>query len=254
MEKRPPLSQPPTFHVEPRPDALLEVQLSDLQRLASLGVLAGAVLHEINNALTPALSYSQLALANPLDQALARKALERAVAGIRHATKIAESTLGLAMLSESATAERSPFSRLEGVLENTRTALAHTVEMAGVFLKFESPTGLCAGMHPLELQQVLVNLVTNSIRACTRGGEIKIRCSTRNNAVNPGGVEIEVVDDGAGVCDQVRSRLFQPLASGAVGGHGLGLMASRQLVEAAGGTLEFDGAYTPGARFVIRLS
>lgn len=239
--------------MEPRPDALLDVQLADLQRLASLGVLAGAVLHEINNALTPALSYSQLALASPQDQALTRKALERAVAGIQHATKIAESTLGLAMLSDPGS-ENPPLSLVAVVVEDAREAVFQLADSAGVRIEVFCPTDLYAAIQPLELQQVIVNLVTNSIRASGRGGEIRIQCSTQNKPGTARVVEIEVVDNGTGVCNRIRGRLFQPLASGAAGGHGLGLMASRRLIEAAGGTLEFDGGHTPGARFVIRLN
>ncbi len=241
------------FHVEPRPDVQLDVQLADLQRLASLGVLAGAVLHEINNALTPALSYSQLALANPTDHQLAAKALERAVAGIRHASRIAESTLGLVMVSENTGGNARIGVRLPTVLEAACNSVSTQIEKQGITLQVSCPDGLTASMNPLELQQVLVNLLTNSIRATCPGGSICINCSTWNTGADRG-VEIELVDTGCGVTAAVRERLFQPLASGTVGGHGFGLMVSRRMVEAAGGQLEFDGDYSPGARFVIRVS
>ncbi len=238
--------------MEPRPDVLLDVQLADLQRLASLGVLAGAVLHEINNALTPALSYSQLALANPNDPQLATKALERAVAGIRHAARIAESTLGLVMVSENTSGNSRIGVRLQTVVEAASNSVLTQVEKQGVSIQINCSTGLTVAMNPLELQQVLVNLISNSIRAAGRGSSIHLNCSTWNTDTSRG-VEIEVIDSGSGVPEAVRDRLFQPLASGTAGGHGFGLMVSRRMVEAAGGQLEFDRDYSPGAKFVIRI-
>lgn len=252
MEDRSQTTGQKTFHVEPRLDVLLDVQLADLQRLASLGVLAGAVLHEINNALTPALSYSQLALANPSDHQLAAKALERAVAGIRHATRIAESTLGLVMVSENTGGNTRIGVPLPTVVDAARSSVLMQIEKLGLSLYIQCTAGLTVAMNPLELQQVLVNLLSNSIRSTGPGGSIHLNCSTWNTGTGRG-VEIEMIDSGSGVDNAVRERLFQPLASGAHGGHGFGLMVSRRMVEAAGGQLEFDGDYSPGARFVIRI-
>ena len=244
-----------------RPDASLDMQLTELQRLASLGILAGAVLHEINNALTPALSYSQLALANPDDHALTRKALERAIAGIRHASRVADSTLGLVRSAEHGPAATPPAIQLLPIVEAAKDSMLPLAAKAGVGIETVCSGELVAVINPVELQQVLINLISNSIRAASRGGLIRVGCSTWNNGASGVGAEIEVVDDGQGVEPSIRARLFQPMVSAAhaghahgnATGHGLGLMISRRLIEAAAGQLTFDAAHTPGARFVIRI-
>ncbi len=237
------------FHVEPRPDALLDIQLADLQRLASLGVLTAAVLHEINNALTPAMTYSQLALANPGDAVLMKKALERAVSGIKHANRIAESTLGLAMPSERES-KRACDTCATAAIETVQSSVSTIACQAGVSVVTACDHGIRLAMDPMELEQVLVNLVKNSICASQIGGVVHIRCSTQNITQS---AVIEVVDEGVGVCASIREKLFRPLATGRVDGHGIGLMVSRRLIEAAGGKLDFDSEHSPGARFVIQL-
>jgi len=72
----------------------LRRQVVELQRVSSLGVIAGSVCHELNNALTPILSYAKLGLRNP-DPEFRRKAFEKILDGAQRATAIAGGVLGL---------------------------------------------------------------------------------------------------------------------------------------------------------------
>jgi len=100
----------------------------------------------------------------------------------------------------------------------------------------------------LALEQIFGNLLRNALEA-TAGKRGHIRVST---ALVAGAVEAVVEDDGPGVPDQMRARLFKPFATGRSAGTGLGLHISRSLAEEAGGALELleNG---PGARFLLRL-
>ena len=100
----------------------------------------------------------------------------------------------------------------------------------------------------LALEQIFGNLLRNALEA-TAGRRGHIRVST---ALVAGAVEAMVEDDGPGVPDQMRARLFKPFATGRSSGTGLGLHISRSLAEEAGGALELleNG---PGARFLLRL-
>ena len=98
------------------------------------------------------------------------------------------------------------------------------------------------------LEQIFGNLLRNALEAMA-GKRGRIRVSTAQQA---GAVEAIVEDEGPGVPDAMRARLFSPFSTGRAAGTGLGLYISRSLAEEAGGALDLleNG---PGARFRLRL-
>jgi two-component system, OmpR family, sensor kinase len=99
---------------------------------------------------------------------------------------------------------------------------------------------------PARLRQVFANLLVNAAQAGARRVEI-------GGALRADDLQVTVRDDGPGVAQEVRDRLFDPFATGREGGTGLGLAVSRRIVERHGGTLTLlrtDGA---GATFELRL-
>jgi signal transduction histidine kinase len=98
------------------------------------------------------------------------------------------------------------------------------------------------------LEQIFGNLLRNALEAMA-GKRGRIRVSTAEQA---GAVEAVVEDEGPGVPDAMRARLFSPFNTGRASGTGLGLYISRSLAEEAGGALDLleNG---PGARFRLRL-
>lgn len=104
-----------------------------------------------------------------------------------------------------------------------------------------------------ELQQLLVNLVTNAVQAMPGGGTLTLR--TRDwceDGVRRGAIA-EVQDTGAGVPPALREQLFLPLFTTRHDGNGLGLWISLNLVERHGGAIEVDNAEGGGAVFRVRL-
>jgi PAS domain S-box-containing protein len=101
-----------------------------------------------------------------------------------------------------------------------------------------------------KINQVVMNLVSNSIDACDEGGEIRVVTRTE-----PDGVRLEVHDDGCGIPPEVRERIFDPFfTTKPVGvGTGLGLSISYGIVQDHGGTIEVDSAPGVGTCFRVFL-
>jgi signal transduction histidine kinase len=104
------------------------------------------------------------------------------------------------------------------------------------------------------LQQVLTNLLDNAIKYSPAGAEIEARLLLEGERVT-----IEVLDQGVGIPEDAREHVFRrfyrvdPTLTGGVGGSGLGLYISRQLVEAMGGSIRVEANHPHGSRFVVSL-
>lgn len=102
---------------------------------------------------------------------------------------------------------------------------------------------------PVQLRQVLLNLLENAVQATAPKGEVTVEGSSL-----PGFVDVSVEDTGKGVDPSIRARLFEPLVTTKQKGIGLGLALVKRIVERHGGTIAYmPRAGATGARFVVRL-
>ena len=102
---------------------------------------------------------------------------------------------------------------------------------------------------PEQIQQVLVNLVLNALDAMPNGGNLEVEL--RHCA--DGFVKLEVHDTGPGIAPELMPHLFEPFVSSKETGLGLGLVVSRRIAEAHGGSLKAVNAPRGGACFELRL-
>lgn len=248
---------------------LAALDRAGIERMMTAGQLAGMFAHELSNILTPLLSYAHLALANPEDDALARKALTKAAEGAQRAAFLADALLG--RRGGPGERDRDAESAVDPLLAVAPEASVDECARRAVAAAFRAPgaamnrarlavrvvvePGLRAAAHPIALEHVLQNLVANARLAMQSGGkeagEIRVVARSTGNTV-----EIRVRDTGPGVPDHVRARLFEPFVTsrGGQGGFGLGLAVCRRLVEQAGGQIRLaPGNEGGGAEFVITL-
>ena len=149
------------------------------------------------------------------------------------------------------------------LVSETVAALRAQAAERGVMVAAELPDG--AGGRPLaahanaeKLQRVLFNLIVNAIRHTPADGSVVVRA--RPAPGGEGAVEVEVVDDGAGVAAEERERVFEPFYRGgedgaarSSDGAGLGLAISRAIVEAHGGRIWLEPAEPRGTRVRFTL-
>lgn len=233
----------------------LETRLERSHRLATVGTMASIVAHEVNNLLTPVISYCQLARNHPDDAALQQKAIDRAFSGAQQAARINDSLLGF---SRDDTATDAEACRVQQVVEEVFRCLARAPEKDGIELGVEVPDACCVAMTPGNLQQVLLNLVLNARRALRRqgGGRLTIRAGFADEQHRR--VTIEVADTGPGIDAALRDQLFEPFVTDQQDDRGeqstgLGLAVCKDLVEYVGGTIELAGSDAGGTSFRLEL-
>jgi signal transduction histidine kinase len=240
----------------------LELELRELQRLESLGRIAGGIAHDLNNVLTVILGNTRLALDDPGTPGDLRARLTR----IRSAADCAAALTGqiLAYSGKAGAAfEAVDVSQLaRGMLDLLRAAVSEPTRIAATL-----PDDLPAvEADPTQLRQLLLNLVANASEALgTAGGEVRIRTGTRaigagELPVGPGGgadpracVVLEVSDSGGGLDLELRDRIFEPFVSSKATGRGLGLATVRGIVERHRGAIRVDTAAGRGTTFCILL-
>lgn len=270
---------------EPTAELLrLRASLEHAQRLATLGTIAGLIAHEFNNLLTPVMSYAQMAMDDPGNAALTKKALERAAEGAERASQIATAILDFAKQDleiPPAGASGSGLESLEAgrvdvgaAVKSMFSCLARDPAKDGVRFTFHGEHAGTALMRPVALQQILLNLVLNAKRAMApTGGDLAIRASRTPNAPAPmagdtvglspaGGyagpwITIEVQDTGKGIDGKSLGSIFRPFVTSAKtpttdrSGTGLGLTVCQQLLAQAGGGIWVRSTVGVGTVFTV---
>ena len=232
----------------------LHGRLLNVSRMATIGEMAAGVAHELNQPLTAIANYAHACgrlLSRPqADPAELREGLRQITVQTARAAEILRR---LRALARSRRAEHAPASinelvtELQELLETD--AVVHGVQLT-LELAPELPEVLA---DPGQIQQVILNLIRNSLDALTgqaaRGGEITIR--TELSAA--GEVQLSVTDNGPGVSADAMKRIFDPFFSTKENGTGLGLAITHTIVRAHGGSVGYRPNVPTGACFYILL-
>lgn len=231
---------------------LLEDELRHARRMAALGELASTTTHEFNNILTTILNYAKLGLRHK-DEASRDKALNKILTAATRAEKITNGVLGLARGRGN---ERVP-TDVAPLLESSLVLLEREMQKYRIQVELQiepAPPAIVCGS---EIQQVLLNLLTNARQAMPRGGRILIRLAPDSAA---GTVDLTVRDTGAGIPAEVLPRIFDryfstkhgPDASGK-GGTGVGLTTCLEIIEAHHGKIRVESTVGVGTAFTLKL-
>jgi signal transduction histidine kinase len=224
-----------------------------LQRISSLGVLAGGVFHELNNALTPILNYAKLGLRNP-DPAYRERALAQIVEAAQRAATITRGMLGLSRPGNINHREPTDLARL---VEEVVVLVKKDLARHRVRLDVKTNGNIYARINPAQIQQVLLNLLINARQAMLGGGTVRLRLRLDSTGRL---TEISVADTGVGIAPADLRRIFEPFFSTKMepddagqGGTGLGLAVCRDIIEAHHGRLRAESRLGQGSTFTIIL-
>ncbi|WP_096333267.1 ATP-binding protein [Nannocystis exedens] len=224
----------------------LEDQVLRTQKLAAVGLLAAGIAHEINNPLSGVVGYSRLLLEKPLDPNV-REKVEKIAASGERCRKIVE---GVLLFSRQREGGKRRLVDLSGLIDRVIGIGEYQWRMHNVRIL---RSGLQAAMvvgDADQLEQVLLNLLSNAVDAMPRGGRIRIRLDRED-----GRVVVEIADEGCGIAPEILDRIFDPFFSTKdIGkGTGLGLAISYGIIKDHGGDILVRSQPGLGTTFTIHL-
>ena len=226
----------------------MEAQLILSAKMASLGVMAGGIAHEIRNPLGICLATAHLLQKSPNDPVLIEEATKRICAAVRRVSDIIENLLKFVRPSSQGRMVRLGVNE---ILEDTLTLMTtetnlHLIQVERALATTLSPV---VGNQNL-LQQVFTNLVLNAVSAMSEGGQLRV-----STGVNNGYVLVMVADTGIGIAPAHLDRIFDPFfTTMPVGqGIGLGLSISYAIIQQHRGRITVKSQTGEGTTFTVWL-
>ncbi len=231
----------------------LEKALAEKERLAALSTLSAGVAHEVNTPLTGVASFARLVLDDTPESDPRRPLLEKIEEQAFKASRLISSLLDLARGKPRDLAPQDPRRLLQEAVDSVKEEVASRRVRLTVRIPDTCP--LISG-HGDALIQVLINLVKNAVEAVSiRRGDATAGTVVASIRAAGANVYFEVEDNGPGLNEEQREKVFTPFYSTktAQGGVGLGLAIASDIIRAHGGTISVEPLTPHGSRFAVSL-
>jgi two-component system, NtrC family, sensor kinase len=232
------------------PPVEAESQLVHNESLASVGILAAGVAHEILNPLASILAGVE-ALRRRLPMATIPEESFRLLDVIERETIRARDITSRMMLLASPERDGPTWLILNEVVEETYALLRFQIDLQ----RIRATVDLDPRVRPIQargagMRSVCMNLLLNAVQAMPRGGTLSVRTWTRGDRVS-----LEIEDSGPGIPPEHLERIWDPFFTTKTPGKGtgLGLSISRTIVERHGGAIQCCNVEPHGARFTVTL-
>jgi signal transduction histidine kinase len=225
----------------------IEATLWHADRLATIGQLAAGVAHELNEPICSMLGFAQLALKSSEIPSQVRSDLDRIVDAALHGREIIHKLL---LFARQTPASKRPVS-MNDVVDEAMFLLEAGCDKSGIrFVRDLAMDLPQVPADPVQLRQVITNLIINAMHAIDGVGTVTVRTVTRTDSV-----ELLVADTGFGMSDDVRRRIFDPFfTTKDIGeGTGLGLSIVQGIVAGHGGSITVESEPDVGSIFRVRF-
>ena len=226
----------------------MQEQLVRSERLAAIGQLAGGVGHELRNPLGAIKNAAYYVKGKVAESELSQKEprvmefLDIMDDEVNASNKIISDLLGFSRVGKPSV---SP-ARIEKVIEDalSRTAIPENIEVTKK-LDTELPE---IDIDPDQIQQVLVNMITNAVEAMPEGGKLTIAARGKGKFL-----EVEIADTGCGIPQEAVDKIFDPLFTTRAKGIGLGLAVCKAIIDRHKGNIQVESQVRKGTTFTIKL-
>jgi signal transduction histidine kinase len=231
----------------------LQAQLLRAEKMATVGVLAAGIAHEVGTPLGVVRARAEI-MAERLGQEHAHAgSLSVIIAQIDRVARTIRQLLNFSRAQQPSVQAVDVGQIVRAVQE----LLAWESERRGVSIEVDIPAGLPRlAADPDQLQQALLNLVMNGLDACARSGHVEVtaRAEAGDQAASTRSVRIRVIDSGCGIPTELRHQIFDPFFTTQKRGQGtgLGLTITTRIVESHAGTLELESVEGHGTTVTLR--
>lgn len=228
--------------------SLLKTQqaLLESEQLATIGRMASSISHDLRHALAAVMANSEFLCDGRLTSAQREELYQEVRSGVNQMTDLIDSLLEFARTRESLSPTYSNVAETaQRAMQSVRLHPRHQ----GTLIEVDSNGQSLAWFDPRKLERALYNLLLNACEAAP-SGEGKVQVTIRKVGAT---VIIEVSDNGPGIAEPIRDKLFHPFVSfGKANGTGLGLTVVQKIVQDHGGTVSMERS--PDARTIFRIT
>ncbi|MCA6109772.1 sensor histidine kinase [Bradyrhizobium cenepequi] len=232
----------------------LQADFTHAGRIATLGELATSIAHEINQPLAAIVMNGEtnlrwLARPNQNTEKVT-ELTSRIVSNARRASEIIHRIRGMAAKQES----EKRLIELNEIIEEALLFIRHDIESKLITLSTTFRPGLPRVMGDrIQLQQVIINLLVNSVQAITQSGQPTRRIDIETSIDEEGSVVFSVFDNGPGIAEADLKHIFDSFFSTKDAGIGIGLAICQSIITAHGGSISGSNRANGGAHFRFTL-
>jgi C4-dicarboxylate-specific signal transduction histidine kinase len=228
---------------------LMEKQMAQAEKLASIGQLSAGFAHEINNPLGIILGYTQLLLKNKGSEGERHDDLKTIEKNARSCKTIVEDLLSFARGSES----KKELTGIHSIIDDVLSFMRHRTNLENIQISTDyDPQVPLMELDEKKIKQVFINLLMNARHAIDQTGTIKITTGFNQEA---GQLLVKITDSGHGIDKQNLSRIFDPFFTTKPTGKGtgLGLSVSYGIIKNHGGEIAVESEIGKGSTFTMTL-
>lgn len=222
-------------------------QLVEAEKLASIGILATGIAHELNNPLTSVLTFSHLMLEDLPKEAPYYEKIKIMARETERARNIVKQLLSFA--------KETPLNTMKININRPVTEIIDSLIAQGIFKDIELALNLSDTLpeiyaDPARIGQVLLNILLNAVHAITPPGKIEVATRVMDNFL-----EIIFSDTGCGIPEENITKIFDPFFTTKElhKGTGLGLAVSYGIIKKHGGEIRVESSVGKGSTFIVRL-
>jgi len=224
-----------------------QAQLVEAEKLASIGVLAAGIAHEINNPLTSVLTFSHLMLERMSEDDPYYEKVKMMARETERARNIVQQLLSFA--------KETPIKPVKININQSVTEIIDSLTAREAFKDIELKLNLSDSLpeifvDPVRIGQVILNILLNAIHAITPPGMLEVSTRAMEDSI-----EIIFSDTGCGIPEDQVNKIFDPFftTKDINKGIGLGLAVSYGIIKKHGGDIEVKSTIGKGSTFIVRL-